>query len=125
MKKVITLAFLFLFLITNSGFSITRHYCGGKLASINLFSTDAHPCPCGKKAMKKGCCKNETTTIKAKTDLNKVSQVVVKTPIQPLILVTQIVVKFSLSKPSVLVFNHLPSYKAKIPIYLLDRVFRI
>ncbi len=67
MKKALSILLAFVFLISSSGFSINRHYCGNKLKStdILLVHNDDTSC-CGKKEMPKGCCKNETQVIKIK-----------------------------------------------------------
>ncbi len=66
-KKALSILLAFVFLLSSSGFSINRHYCGSKLKStdILLIQNDHISC-CGKKEMPKGCCKNETEHIKLK-----------------------------------------------------------
>lgn len=104
------------------------HWCGGKLASIELFSLDNHHCPCGKKPMKPGCCKDKTTIIKVKNDLGKVSQIALKVSAPKLIFNS---FKQNELLPSAQVqckvsdFYHPPPNKPKVPIYLLDGVFLI
>lgn len=63
MKKAISIVFIFIFLFSSSGFSITTHYCKGKLQSVNiLFGKKG--CSCGKKKMSKDCCKDKTNIVK-------------------------------------------------------------
>jgi hypothetical protein len=71
MKRITAIFFLLTFLMANTGMAVTVHYCGGKLSSINFFPLDGHYCKCGKKAMKKDCCKDKTTFLKMKDDLVK------------------------------------------------------
>lgn len=80
MKKAAAILLLALFLITNSGMSVTMHWCGGRLADVSLFSTEKHNCPCGKKKMKPGCCKDRAVTLKANNELAKTNSLTVKIP---------------------------------------------
>ncbi|MGE0569284.1 MAG: hypothetical protein AB7O73_15200, partial [Bacteroidia bacterium] len=66
MKKAISILLAFVFLISSSGFSINRHYCGNKLKSTNIGFIDNEKSCCGAKKMPEGCCKNETQVIKIK-----------------------------------------------------------
>ena len=128
MKKITAILLLFIFLITNSGMAIAVHFCGKKLASIDFFSSDKHNCPCSKKAMKPGCCKDKTITLKAINDLTKVNQLALKVNTPKLVLATinQIEIltapHFQYSSSE---FYHPPPNKSKLPIHLLNRVFLI
>ena len=64
LKKSISILLTFVFLISSSGFSINRHYCGNKLKSTNILLIQNTGSCCGKKEMPEGCCKNETQVIK-------------------------------------------------------------
>lgn len=86
MKRITAIFFLLTFLLANTGMAVTVHYCGGKLSSINFFSLDNHPCKCGKKAMKKDCCKDKTTFLKMKDDLVKTNLTTFKIPTSKLII---------------------------------------
>ena len=128
MKKVTAIFLLLTFLVANTGMAVTIHYCGGKLSSIDIFSFDKHPCKCGKKAMKKDCCKDKTTFLKMKEDLAKTNSIVFKTPsvkqIFPLVRQFELVPSAQFQY-LVSAFYHPPPFKPKAPIYLLDRVFLI
>ncbi len=127
MKKIIAIFLLLIFLISNTGLAITAHYCGGKLSAIIFLSINHHSCKCGKKAMKKDCCKDKIVMIKSTTNSIK-SQLIVKTPNSTQFLgflynkaaITPIKIDSEVSK-----LYSLPPYKPKAPIYLLDGVFRI
>lgn len=127
MKKVTVIFLLLNFLLANTGMAVTMHWCGGKLTSVDYFSS-GHNCPCGKKAMKKDCCKDKTTFLKMKDDLAKTSQLTFKTP-SPKFLFAFInvfeLVPSAQFQYSVVSFYHPPPFKPKVPIYLLDRVFLI
>ena len=128
MKKITALLLLFLFLITNSGMTVSAHWCGGKLASIHFFSDDGHRCPCGKRAMKPGCCKDKTVTLKAIKDPAKVNQFAFKIAIPKLEVASPVFTEISLSaqfEHSVSDFYHPPPLISKSPLFLLDRVIRI
>ena len=128
MKKSASILLLLLFLGTNSGMALSLHWCGGKLASIALSSTEKHPCPCSKKAMKPGCCKDKTTTLKANDQLAKSDHFQHKI-ILPLIGLDRSVQYYTLnlisSQHIASDFYHPPPYKPKVPIYLLAGVFLI
>lgn len=65
MKKLITIILAFFYLASTAGVTLNHHYCGGKLASVNIVFLDTeHKCGCGSKKMKKGCCKNKTQYLK-------------------------------------------------------------
>ena len=128
MKRIRAIFLLLTFLIANSGMAVTAHYCGGKLSSILFLSFDMHPCKCGKKAMKKNCCKDKTTYLKMKNDLAKSNSIVFKTASPKLIfpyLKQFELVPSAQFQYSVSAFYHPPPFKPKGPIYLLDRVFLI
>ena len=63
MKKIGIIFLLFLYLIPTIGFSVTQHYCGGKLSSVSFFTAN-EKCACGKKKMKSGCCNNKISNHK-------------------------------------------------------------
>ena len=128
MKKATAILFLFIFLISNSGMAVSVHYCGGKIKAVKFLFGDKHPCNCGKKPMKPGCCKDKTTILKANDELAKVNSIALKCPLVEFtgIIPAQIVVMPSAHlKYSISPFYHPPPCKPKIPIYLLDRVFLI
>ena len=127
MKKITAIFFLLTFLVANTGMAVTVHYCSGKLSSVNFFSLHNHPCKCGKKLMKKECCKDKTTILKVKSDLVKTNLTTFKIStlkhqllLKPFEFVTEIHTQMV-----VLPLYPSPPFKPKSPIYLLDRVFLI
>lgn len=128
MKKVTTIFLLFVFLIANSGVAVSAHWCGGKLASIEIFADGEHKCKCGKKAMKPNCCKDKTVQLKANDELAKTSHFAFKiaTPKFLFAFPTLIeIVPAAQNQYFVSDFYHPPQFKPKASIYLLDRVFLI
>lgn len=127
MKKITATFLLVLFLISNTGIAVAAHYCGGKLSSIVFFKLHNHSCKCGKKAMKKNCCKDKIVIIKGENNALK-SQFAVKiTSIVHFLSVIKTIELFPLNnfKSEVPSFLKLPIFKPKTPIYLLDGVFLI
>lgn len=127
MKKITAIFLLILFLISNSGIAVAAHYCGGKLSSIVFFKLQNHPCKCGKKAMKKDCCKDKVVIIKGENNAIK-SQIVVKiTCIDNIVSVTNTynILPIFTTKNIFFSFLKVPIFKPKTPIYLLDGVFLI
>ena len=70
MKRLTVILLLFCYMIPAVGLSVTVHYCGGKFTSISVLASDNPKCACGKKAIKKHCCKDETTIFKIKDTQN-------------------------------------------------------
>lgn len=59
MKKFTTILLLGLYLFLNMGLVINSHYCGGKLASVSLYSEFNNPCnKCGSTQKTNNCCKD-------------------------------------------------------------------
>lgn len=128
MKKLTAILLTLLFLVSNSGMAVTMHWCSGKLTSIDFFSADKSLCKCEKPAMKSDCCKDKTTTFKAKNDMAQANYFAFKltTPKFNFTVVNQIEVLPSANfQYYASAFYHPPSFKPKAPIYLLDRIFLI
>ena len=53
------------YFVVSSGFTINRHYCGGKLKTVSLFNQTEKGC-CGSKKASKGCCHDSKSFIKVK-----------------------------------------------------------
>lgn len=70
MKRIITTILFICYLIPCLGVSVRTHYCGGKFTSFSILPSKSVQCCCGKKAMKKGCCENKVTFVKAPQDHN-------------------------------------------------------
>ncbi len=61
------------------GVTLSAHHCGGKITSVSLkFLAFGHKCPCGKKPMKKGCCKDEIKTFKLENEQQKAHPLALK-----------------------------------------------
>lgn len=129
MRTVTAIFLLLLFLISNSGVTVNLHWCGGKLASIDLFPDGEPRCTCGDGAMKPNCCKDITIQLKANDELvtttqftfqislPKIDFIPIKRTIEVLPPAQHLYVAAD--------FYHPPPPQSKTPIYLLDRVFLI
>lgn len=130
MKKLLSIVFLFLFLITNSGMAISAHWCCGELSSICLIADAKNSCWCNDKGAESDCCKDKKTTLdaNAKNDLAKATGYELKVII-PDFTITQInyteVVLLAIIQYHDSDFYHPPPLNDNVPIYLLDKVFRI
>jgi hypothetical protein len=138
MKKILATILAFLYLSTSMGATLHFHYCMGKLVSWGLLGQERKNCTfCGMPRQttgnhcmmaKKGCCKDEHKQIKTGKD-----QKVVQSEFQ-----------FLKSLPVVCVVNHpvlqdlhlsafaieyptanAPPGMGKVPVFLLNRNFRI
>ncbi|HEX8017011.1 MAG TPA: hypothetical protein VF465_17395 [Flavobacterium sp.] len=69
LKKCTGLFLAFLLLVSNIGFALDVHYCGGKIASVSL-STTVSPVKkcCGDKEKKSSCCKDKVVKFEKKSD---------------------------------------------------------
>ena len=130
MKKIVVALLMFLYLIPAIGVSVSAHYCMGTVTSVSLeLFNDGHHCPCGSKAMKKDCCRDESTIIKLKSEQQKsqqVSSTIIKvTDFQPAF--TAI---FTIGYPLPSLISEFtnttqPPDNVKHPLYIRHHVFRI
>lgn len=67
-KKVITILFIPLFLLTTGGVILNSHFCKMRGSSDISFGINPEKSCCGNKAMQSGCCKNEVKVIKITDD---------------------------------------------------------
>jgi len=65
-KKAAIILYCIFYFIVASGFTISLHYCGGKIKGISLNSTVNEEGCCGTKKKSKGCCKDKSTFVKVK-----------------------------------------------------------
>jgi len=70
-KRFLSIALLFLYLLSSAGVTVTAHYCGGDLASLSLFKHISCCCDESQEAKEEGCCKNENKQLKITADQNK------------------------------------------------------
>ncbi|MES2592892.1 MAG: hypothetical protein V4608_13495 [Bacteroidota bacterium] len=129
MKKFLLLLSVFLYIVPTVGFSVTAHYCGGKLASISLTASDEQACVCGSKKIKKNCCKNKIVSVKIKdgqqtpTQLNPDFKAF---ELQLLFLgAEQLNFQFKQEAINSFYYKHRPPDRPNQPLFLLNRVFRI
>lgn len=128
MKRIFLLFLVFVYMLPTIGFSVTTHYCGGKLSTISLFSFGVDCCKCGKKSMKKNCCTNKVTRVKLKDNQSIIKKIsfsrVNFSKGQRYIPTTSFLfTRTYLQKKSV--FYHPPGFCHLKPVYLLNEVFRI
>lgn len=129
MRRITTILLFVCYLIPCMGMSVNIHYCGGKVKSVSLISSNNTRCACSKKTMKKGCCQDKVAFIKAPQDHN-----IQKTISYPSF-------KTNFSNSEVLLYSSIfgSNYKAgriltwtdpppaycSLNLYLLNQVFRI
>jgi hypothetical protein len=78
MKKSLSLFIAFFYLVIVSGIVLQLHFCGGKISSVKIaFFDHSNTCSCGKKSMKKGCCKNQSIAFKIHGDQKIASKLIV------------------------------------------------
>lgn len=129
MKRSIALALFLLYVVPVIGINISVHYCCGKIASISFGAENANLCACGSKKMKKNCCQNKTFSFQLKCDQQ------VSTPLSLKITNSKnfqfsVIPDFELNYYPILnvtstySLEHPPD-KSKLPIYILNKIFRI
>jgi len=126
MKRALIILLASFYLIFASGLTLSLHYCGGKLKSVSLFSSNEEGC-CGKKMKSKGCCKNKTTFIKVKdshnsakiTELNSVYFHVIA------VAATQLNASSRINETYIVSNYHAPPVLYDNPLYLKHRVLII
>lgn len=74
MKRIFLYLMVLIYVIPTVGMSMTMHYCGGELSSIELGFTNTKSCGCSVKSEKKGCCDDKTVTIKSDTKHQKTNE---------------------------------------------------
>ncbi len=69
MQQFITIFLTIIYLLFSTGISVSKHFCGTELASIEFYG-EAEKCACGADAEDDGnCCKDETKIFKTNNDL--------------------------------------------------------
>jgi hypothetical protein len=129
MKKLITIIVLMCYLIPSFGFSVTAHYCGGKMRSIGMSISKRQNC-CGTKKMKLGCCKDKICTIKLKDIHQGVASASI-TPYKMQYAPTLFFTYSTLVRATTIAYEF-PAYYSlppplgkQQPLYLSNRAFRI
>jgi hypothetical protein len=69
MKKVSAILLIGILLLGTVGVTVNKHYCGGKLASLSLFSMEG--CECGGMDDDSDCCTHEIETIGLGDDISQ------------------------------------------------------
>jgi len=124
LKRYIAILLSIFYLSLSIGLTVNRHYCGGKLASIELGLTHKNSCPCGDKPMKKDCCKDIYKIYKLISHFD--NSIHIDYNHETFFIgdiTTPIVGKLCFYQSIDLVSNyyHPPPLSRKIPIFLLDR----
>jgi hypothetical protein len=128
--KQTAVAFLIVIhLLFSVGIAVSSHYCAGKVTSVKLSILAEHKCPCGKKPMKKDCCREEAKTFKLKNEQQKADQfsltVFKADMLRPVFTdVCKLCSPQPLALNKYLSFGHPPD-NTKHPLYIQQRVFRI
>lgn len=132
MKKLITAILAVIYLGTSSGASVHMHYCMGKLADWGLGQNKSKTCSnCGmEKSEEKdnGCCKDEHKFVKNDTDQKATESVVLNFILQiidvpvPFFLLSENPVSSITEEYPI---SHAPPRSGTLPVYLLNRTFRI
>jgi hypothetical protein len=128
MKKLSALFLMLLYLMPAVGFSVTTHYCGGKISSVSVSATPPEICVCGSKKLKSKCCESKIFTVKIKdTQQNPLqfsSQYKVVQSQAEIPFVQDFSFQFA-SDVNSFYYTHYPPDMLKQPLFVLHQVFRI
>jgi hypothetical protein len=121
-KKGIALLVAFLMLVSNTGFAMTVHYCGGKISSISSGISNKETCEMPKAEAEKACCtkKIEVSHKKCCSDKTvnvkgKAIDIIVK------MASADYAIPFVMPVQKPLVFDYAPSVAfQKTPLYYCD-----
>jgi hypothetical protein len=130
MKKILVTILALVYLSVSSGATVHVHYCMGKLMNWSLSDKKDGKCgTCGmQKSVHKGCCQDEQKQLKIEKD-QKVSE----TAFQFHTISSVAVAHSYLSLPSIYFLSrisdipvaHAPPQPGAVPIFVLNRNFRI
>lgn len=67
MKKALSIIISLIYLMLSTGAAVNLHYCGGKLANINI-NNHSEGCCCGNKEMSKSCCNDKEFNLSLDVD---------------------------------------------------------
>lgn len=131
MKKAISILLLMVYLALSIGVSVSKHFCGGSLARISLFSAEKKQCACSlmKSSKESDCCEDEISVVKLATDQNLVKLntfsflKIMYLPTLSFFNLHLFLLKTPLFALNQEIRNQ--SYPPKPPLYLFFRVFRI
>ena len=129
MKKFVVTILLLLYLIPTFGVNVTVHYCGGEFSSLTFGTSAKNKCACGSKKMKKNCCEDKTFSYKVDDDQAKTQECLLtfsnsfNLDVAP----PSSVEFYYFYYPSIVseYYFHHPPDKVKLPLYILNQVFRI
>lgn len=129
MKRSIALTLILLYVVPVIGINISVHYCSGKISSVAFCVENTNLCLCGTKKMKKNCCQNKNFSFQLKCDQQVSSPLSLKIPnfkIFQFSVIPDFILNFYpiLNGTSTYNLEHPPD-KSVIPIYILNRIFRI
>lgn len=128
MKRTAVILLICIYSFATMGFSIKQFYCCGKLKSVSLtIVSDAEP-KCGKGNKKGGCCDNKIQFVKVKD--KHVASDQTGSPVKHFIDLSTFFctaqVHTSTSKIILVAYRgNAPPEQPGVPIYIINRVFRI
>lgn len=130
MRKYLLFTVLFLYLVPAIGFTVSAHFCGGKLSDISLRGAERSPCPCGSGIHKKSCCENVFFSVSLE-DPQQSSPRKVSQPCPALLpeirreYFTFLITPVFRTVPSGILHPELPPGRYKTPLYLQNASFLI
>jgi hypothetical protein len=127
-NKASLILLLVVYGIATLGIGITRFYCCGKLKSTSINLAHEQKQKCGGEGKTDGCCKTKYQSIKVKD--NHVAGEIASIPSKHFVVLHLLASSFeaiTLVDHSLNVANasHAPPLKEKVPIYILNCVYRI
>jgi hypothetical protein len=128
MKKLITFVLMVTYMASAIGFTYSLHYCGGHYKYV-CFTSDTEKGCCGKNEHKTNCCKDVVIKAKFKNNHNPSAKAILSHTNFECIAPTRF--EFTVTKARDDKFARYiakdlpPPLSSQVPLYLLNRVFRI
>jgi len=128
MKRAGILFFSIFYFVVASGFSLSLHYCAGKLKSVSLFQDPDGGC-CGGRKKSMDCCKDKALVYKASDKHQAAAKTLIPAvSVQSLITAPETVdahLYRIMPDAGLRPYSNAPPFPGPEPVYLLHRNFRI
>lgn len=128
MKRAGILFFSIFYFVVASGFSLSLHYCAGKLKSVSLFQNMDGGC-CGSTKKSMDCCKDRSLVYKVSDKHQASAKILIPVVSAQSLIAAQdtpdLRIQCVAPEATLLPVSHAPPFPNPEPVYLLHRNFRI
>lgn len=110
------------------GFTFSLHYCGGKFKEV-CFTSDTEKDCCGTREKSHNCCEDKFVSAKVKDAHTPAAKAILSNPFYCIVPAPQLIYSNFVPEeyPSFTCTTYAPSppVRQNVPIYIMNRVFRI